>query len=185
MKTTAHVFSLVKPRCYKEFLGLSYQNKLRLSHMTLDGTWNSLECVGMAHGMCWNGLEFVGMCWNVLEWPLESSGMNLESVGMEFHLDSIGIWRNGRFHPFQQYFSLICLHLWLVIYILGWSFTFIAGHLHSWPVIYIHGQSFALIGGRFHGILWLAVGTMLCCRGWCCFMVIVVVDGRKEECHTL
>ena len=32
-----------------------------------------MECVGM-----------VGMGWNGLEWPLESGGMNLESVGMEF-----------------------------------------------------------------------------------------------------
>ena len=52
--------------------------------------WNLLECVGMAHGMGWNGLE----------WPLESGGMNLESVGMEFHLESIGIQWNGRFQPF-------------------------------------------------------------------------------------
>ena len=36
-------------------------------------------------------LEWVGMGWNGLEWPLESGGMNLESVGMEFYLDSIGI----------------------------------------------------------------------------------------------
>ena len=53
--------------------------------------WNLLECVGMANGMGWNGLE----------WPLESGGMNLESVGMEFHLDSIGIQWNGRFQPFR------------------------------------------------------------------------------------
>ena len=41
------------------------------------------------------------MGWNLLEWPLESSGRNLESVGMEFYLDSIGIQRNGRFQPFR------------------------------------------------------------------------------------
>ena len=65
--------------------------------------WNVLECVGMAHGMGWNGLEWVGMAhgmahgmgWNLLEWPSESSRMNLKSVGMEFHLDSIGICWNG------------------------------------------------------------------------------------------
>ena len=55
--------------------------------MCWNGPWNVLECVGMAHGMGWNGLEWVGMGWNGLEWlewPLESSRMNLESVGMEF-----------------------------------------------------------------------------------------------------
>ena len=39
-------------------------------------------------GMGWNLAECT---WNVLEWPLEFGGMNLESVGMEFHLDSIRI----------------------------------------------------------------------------------------------
>ena len=59
--------------------------------------------------MGWNGLEWVGMGWN----GLESSGMNLEWVGMalgiwqnelgmEFHLDSMGIQPNGRFQPFHQ-----------------------------------------------------------------------------------
>ena len=74
----------------------------------------------MPHGMCWNVLEWhwnglewpmewVGMgwnlaecTWNVLEWPLESSRMNLEFVGMEFHLDSIGIRQNDRFQPFRR-----------------------------------------------------------------------------------
>ena len=71
--------------------------------------WNGLEWVGMGwNGLDgpWNGLEWVGMAhgmgWNLLEWPLESSGMNLESVGMEFHLDSIGIQQNDRFQPFRR-----------------------------------------------------------------------------------
>ena len=81
-----------------------------------------LECVGMAHEMCWNvlewpmewagmgwnGLEWVGMAlgmalgmgWNGLEWVGMALGIwqnELGIVGMEFHLDSIGIWRNDRF----------------------------------------------------------------------------------------
>ena len=93
-------------------VGLSYQTKVRLGHMTFGGHLESigiefhLECVGMAYEMGWNVLECVGMGWNGpwngLEWPMESGGMNLESVGMEFHLDSIGIRRNDRFRPFWR-----------------------------------------------------------------------------------
>ena len=71
-------------------------------HLEFTGMgWNGLEWVGMGWNGPWNGLEWVGMGWNGLEWPLESGRMNLESVGMEFHLDSIGIQQNGRFQPFQ------------------------------------------------------------------------------------
>ena len=73
--------------------------------MALAIHWNVLEWPMECVGMCWNVLEFVGMAhgmgWNGLEWPLESGGMNLEFVGMEFHLDSIGIRQNGRFQPFR------------------------------------------------------------------------------------
>ena len=73
--------------------------------MALAIHWNVLEWPMECVGMCWNVLECVGICWNgpwnglewPLEWPLESGGMNLEFVGMEFHLDSIGIQQNDRF----------------------------------------------------------------------------------------
>ena len=75
-------------------------------HLESIGIDFHLECVGMAHEMCWNVLEWpmewAGMGWNGLEWPLESGGMNLKSVGMEYHLDSIRIRQNDRFRPFQQ-----------------------------------------------------------------------------------
>ena len=44
----------------------------------------------------------------------------------------------------------ICLHSCLVIYIHGWSFTFLAGRLHLWLVIYIHGWSFTFVAGHLH-----------------------------------
>ena len=84
-------------------------------------------------------------------------------------------------------------HLWAVVCIRSQSFVFMAVIficLHSWPVIYVRGQSFAFIGGRFHCMLWLVVGAvswLSCrgCRGRRRLVVVVVVDGRKERCHTL
>ena len=59
--------------------------------MTHGICWNLLECVGMAHGMGWNGLE----------WPLESGGSNHSSgFRMEFHGIPSGIhWNESTIPP--------------------------------------------------------------------------------------
>ena len=83
-------------------------------------------------------------------------------------------------------------HLWAIIFFNKQCFLFMGSCCQSQTVIFIHGQSFAFMDSCWQ--LWV-VGFIVahcwhcalcggCCQQRLC-VVIVVVDGRMEECHTL
>ena len=86
-----------------------------------------------------------------------------------------------------------------VVFICGLSFSFVfvgglcqaaGSHFHPWVVVWVLGQLFGVMGS--HWYLWV-VGFIVAhcwhwvpCGGCCprrCVVAVVVVDGRKEECH--
>ena len=110
-----------------------------------------------------------GCQWGRLEWVCHDSPnrnderrpMSLSVVWLPHRSQRCGTWiLHGPFHPL------------VVVWVRGQSFGFMGGHWHSWAVRFIvpHSGCWALCGG---------------CRWRHHCLVVVVVDGRKEGCHTL